>query len=268
MDTLTPIPRLVTQGLSWKEYLATPRELGWIYEYSDGTMYVRTCSAVVPLILIRRDLKASPQLPAGMTVRPVTDDDEAALRRAFEAAFWQTADFPEFPRRAFRKLAREDIRNHLEGTRGAPLDASRLAEADGQVVGAVLLREFSLGTLLNLVFTDPAVQRRGLAGALLARAVDALPEDVGHVFSSVRLANAPSLAWHRRWGFLEVPNLQVLRMRAQHFGEELRRHRELGHASEEELTRLDREAEYWIGRCKALRESVGDDYDGLHPYYW
>ncbi len=93
--TVTGIPQLVTHGLSREEYLATPRQLGWLYEYFDGTMYVRRCSAVVPLILIRGDLKPSRQLPPGTTARPVTEKDEAGLRCAFEAAFWGTADFPD-----------------------------------------------------------------------------------------------------------------------------------------------------------------------------
>ncbi len=260
------IPQLVTHGLSWEEYLATPRQLGWIYEYFNGTMYVRTCSAVVPLILIRGDLKPSRELPPGTTARPVTEKDEEGLRRAFEAAFWETAEFPECTPECFPDHARKEICDHLTGAEGAPLDASLLAEVDGEVVGAVLLREFSLGTLLNLVFVDPAVQRRGLAGALLARALDARP-DVPLIFSSARLANVPSLAWHERCGFLEVPNLQVLRMRGQHYDEERRRHKELGDVPEEELGRLDQEADYWIERCEALREGVGDDFHSLHPYY-
>jgi len=264
---VTGILQLVTHGLSREEYLATPRQLGWLYEYFDGTMYVRRCSAVVPLILIRGDLKPSPKLPPGTTARPVTEKDEAGLRRAFEAAFWGTSDFPDCTPECFPDHARKDICDHLTGAEGTPLDASRLAEVDGKVVGAVLLREFRLGPLLNLVFVDPAVQRRGLAGALLARAVAALPEDNPLIFSSARLANAPSLAWHERCGFLEVPNLQVLRMRAQHYDEELRRHQELGDVPEEELVRLDQKASYWIERCKTLREEVGDDYHRLHPYY-
>lgn len=263
------LPESLCREISWEQYLATPRLMGWIYEYIEGTMYVRPCSAVVPLTLELDELTVSDEPPSGITMRPVTADDEESLVTVFRSAFRDTADYSGYPEEDVERYARESLRGHFESHHGRRLDASRLAESGGGVVGTVLVREFRLGVLLDMVFVDAAAQGRGIASALLATVASELRRNgVERLHSALLLANAPSLAWHLSCGFREVPNLQVLRMRCQNFDEEVRRHRELGDADGEELARLARHREGWAQMCDLVQEMAGGNFDVLYPRFF
>lgn len=131
------------------------------------------------------ELSARP-LPAGVTLRPLGDEDDAALGRLIERAYAGTID--------------EDLGDNTDGvveiarwrTGGAVAAASFVvADVDERPVSASLATRGRDGRMwIGYVFTDPAWKGRGLGAAAVAASVAALPSQ--HVSAGVTDGNTPS----------------------------------------------------------------------------
>lgn len=88
-------------------------------------------------------------------------------------------------------------------------DGFYVAEADGLVVGYIVaaLTEDREGRVFSLA-VDPAFRKRGVAAALLERALELYrSEGIPAVRLEVRVDNAPAQALYRRFGFEPVGRL-------------------------------------------------------------
>lgn len=137
-------------------------------------------------------------LPAGVTVRPLADEDDAALGRLMELAYAGTID--------------EDLGDNSDGVveiadwrTGGPIVAASfvVVDGDGRPVSASLATRGPDGRVwIGYVFTDPAWKGRGLGAAAVAGSVVALSGQ--HVSAGVTDGNTPSERLLSSLGFVRI----------------------------------------------------------------
>ena len=180
------LPRPIHREMTLEDFHDFPRHLGWKHEYYGGRIHVAPRPACVPLIL---DLETATRHPVAklsteLALRRVEAEDEPHLVNLFISAFSGAFDFAGYRPGRFVEEALKSLRCHFGERRGRRLGVSRVAEVGERLVGALLLREFERGVLLDMVFVDPACQRSGIASCLLA----APPGSV----TGMRTAGSPS----------------------------------------------------------------------------
>jgi GNAT superfamily N-acetyltransferase len=164
------------------------------------------------------------------------------------------------------KAAVRYFKGYFGTVRGAPLPASCWAEESDAILGAALIKKVARGPLLDCVFVAPRHQHGGIATALVGHAVNRLWADgERELYSLCMLGNEGSLEWHRQFGFQEVSSLIVANHRANHFRDELDRHRRLGDLPAQELTALTAEAEHWSAERARLQAIADHDFWAAHP---
>jgi GNAT superfamily N-acetyltransferase len=89
-------------------------------------------------------------------------------------------------------------------------------------------------------------QRHGLGTALVSAVMNELA-DLGEqtLGSAYNVANTPSIAWHRKLGFEEVPDLFLARARGAVARHELKRRERIGGLTEQEQRALEAEVTHW-----------------------
>ncbi len=238
-----------------EEFDLLPRRPGWKHEYFNGMAYIEPRPSVA---IVRAPVTARPvSAPDGFTLRPTTAEDAAKLIPAFFESFRETVDYWGYRRDAIRRSSVGSIRSCFAGKRGAFLPASFLAVAPtGRSVAAALLVQGVETANLDLLFVRPRWHRRGLATALVQSAMNALHE-AGETFleSGHNVANDPSAAWHRGFGFVELPDLLRARDEARCAAHELHRREQLG-----DLT--DSERAFLADRAAHLR-SLADELEAI-----
>jgi RimJ/RimL family protein N-acetyltransferase len=249
MNRLRPIRR----KMSWEAFERLPRRMGWKHEYFDGTAYLRPSSRHVTF-----KLHLAPRDPGRRRgIRPVTPDDEPALRRPFLEAFALAPEYVGYPMRKFRRAAEKYLAGHFGDVRGTPSPVSALAEVRGEIIGAALVKDRPEGPLLDCIFVHPGHGRKGWATALAAHAVNELVRcGAARLRSSAMLANEASLAWHARFGFRELPDEWVAGARWRHYIYELERHDRLGDLSPAERAELEAKVRYWAKESDRLERQA------------
>ncbi|MGH8063648.1 MAG: GNAT family N-acetyltransferase [Candidatus Entotheonellia bacterium] len=140
--------------------------------------------------------------------------------------------------------------------------------AGEQLVGAALLsRDQEYGPVLDLLFIKSQRQRRGLATALVASAMNALHQaGDGTLTSCYQLANPASQAWHRACGFAERPDLRYAQAYYRRAQQELFRREKQGGLTAREYAALHADVQYWRDQIEAL-ERLADEkgYAAVNP---
>lgn len=251
--------------MSHEEYLDHPRLPGWSYRYADGELQAASAQVVVPLEL-RLPVERKAEAPPGSRLRPLAEGDDPVLVELFVEAFTDTMEYVGAGEDEIRRSARESLERGPLRRRGARHVVSYVAEDAEGPVGAALFRHGRKAPLLDLVFVVPAWQRRGLADALVTRAAERFAE-LGEVrlFSSAMIGNDPSLAWHRRFGFREIPHFLVAAHRAEVYRYEHERQARLGRLDADDLERLEAEAGRWEEEHRRLRELALVDRRAAFP---
>jgi GNAT superfamily N-acetyltransferase len=245
-----------------EEYRDFPRRIGWKHEYYGGEIHITPAHLVVTLVL---PLWAR-EVPAELTIKPVEPADEERMLPAFLAAFDGSMDYAGYTQDDLRRGALRYFKGYFGAVRGRPLAASCLAEEDGELVGAALIKRVKRGPLLDCIFVAPAHQRGGIATVLAGHAVNRLLADgETELYSCCILGNAASLEWHKQFGFTELPDLLVANHRANTYRAEVDRHRRLADLPAEELAELTREADYWSGERSRLQSIADRDFWAVHP---
>jgi len=214
--------------MSIGEFEHMEHRLGWKHEYWDGAARLSTQETAV--VAFQRPVGAPgesrPPLRAGEQLRPVRAEDEPGLAELFILTFDDAVEFAGWPDDVYRQDARDSIasffgkpteRRHRARAPGR-LEASFLVASGEQLLAAVLVRSIRRVPLIEPIMVHPAHQRRGLATALLAAALDALNASGAEtVYSRCHLGNAASLVWHEKNGFQEIPNYFAATHRWHHF---------------------------------------------------
>lgn len=216
-----PNPKL---PMSSAEFLQMEHRLGWKHEYVDGAALLTLQESAVASFELATANVGGLERPASGELRLIDDNDLGALIQLFEHAFDASPDFTGWSERIFRRHARDSVISFFGGETkrragGLGDRATSFVIADkSQLIAAVLTRTESEGPTLAPVMVHPAYQRRGLATSLLRATLSALHDVcVPTLWSHCYLANAASLAWHARNGFVEIPNSFTARHRWQHY---------------------------------------------------
>jgi GNAT superfamily N-acetyltransferase len=178
-------------------------------------------------------------------------------------------DYWDWKREAIRRSASDSIRTCCEGRRGTFHPASFLAVAPTgrSIAGAALLVQGGEGPNLDLLFVRPRWHRRGLATALVQSAVNTL-HDLGetHLDSGHNVANDASAAWHREFGFIELPDWLRARDEAACAEHELWRREQIGDLDAAERVALETQAAHWRAVADELEQIADrDGYDAVSP---
>ena len=249
-----------------KAFRLLPMVPGWRYEYNEGMARIRPSHrfAITTVRLSPRPISTK------LMIRPITGADEAALIETFFDAFSDTVEYCDWNEDAIWKSSGECIRSYFDGKRGAPLPASRLAvlERDGRevVVGAAMLVEGTAHPFLDMLFISREIQHTGAATALVGMAVNELHRlGESRLSSAYHLANEASKSWHRKFGFLEEPDLHVAESMFRCTRHEIWRREQLG-----ELPATERQA--LMQECKRLEDLIFTlrkkaERDGLESVY-
>jgi len=263
--------------MTFEEYELLPREPGWKCEYWDGHAHLspRHQSALATI-----EVKPRPVDPSCL-LRPVSPDDEAQFLPIYFAAFGDTIEYCDYQPKKIKALAREALRGFFTGARGQPLTASRLAVAspsageagEERVVGAALIVAKDDGApMLDLLFVSPDCQRRGLATALVSASINELHQrGEPRLLTRYHVGNEQSRAWHRKFGFVEEPDLMLARLYLAVARHELRRREKMGDLTPSEREALLSERERWRAQVDEL-EKVADEqgFEAAMPglRYW
>jgi GNAT superfamily N-acetyltransferase len=256
--------------ITFEEFEQLPYLPGWKYEYFEGQAHISPSHQVV----LTTVAVTHRHVDAPCILRAVRSEDEVSLLPVYLEAFAENQAFCDFSDRQFAKAARDDLHESFAGRRAPLLAASRVALVQGangeSLVGAALLsRDSEYGPVMDLLFVVPAWQRRGLATALVASAMNALAQDGDSTLtSSYQLANRPSQAWHQAFGFVERPDLRYAQAYYRWAHHELARR-----TVDEELTASERAAlqaqvEYWRHRVEALERLAEEKgYESVAPRF-
>jgi GNAT superfamily N-acetyltransferase len=229
-----------------------PRRLGWKYEYLEGCLLASPAqySMAASLTVSPRSVARECQL------LPVDEGSGAELAELFITAFAGSVEFCGWPLNRIERHARDWTADFFKGKRGRPLAMSRLAVAGGRIIGAALFRSQDDAPMLDLLFVHPHWQRRGIATALVSRAVNTLAgAGVPILLSRYDLANAASRIWHRSFGFVDLPGWLTARHLRSHAKHELYRRELMGDLADDERERLAAEIDRWN---RVLAEVFGD----------
>lgn len=188
--------------------------------------------------------------------------DEPALISGYLAAFEDTIEYCDWAVEKIAASARETIQDFFAGKRGKSLPSSRLAVVSQGGTGpelvsgaALLVEQANQEALLDLLFVIPAWQRQGVATALASATVNDLYQaGVKTLKSRYVLGNGKSRAWHQQFGFMEEPDLALVRLYCHQARHELWRREKIGN-----LTNMEREAllskiDQWQARMDELEK--------------
>jgi GNAT superfamily N-acetyltransferase len=198
------------QRMSVEEYQLLPFHPGWKVEYMGGEAIFQPREAVAHATLATSCCPSVPA-PNGVVLQTPDESDAAALEQLFYSAFIDTPEYAGWPRESFALEPAEQVRRFFSAESAAPLGASRIAvvRKPGADDGAALLHACgSAEAWLDVLMVAPTWQRRGVASILVGDALAALAAaDIHRLVSRWHLASEPSIFWHRKLGFVEVPDL-------------------------------------------------------------
>lgn len=254
------------------EFEVMPRRPGWKHEYTDGHAVITPRDH---LVIVR----------AAVTPRPVAifDEDELHLQRVgadvgpedvdrlvatFIDAFVETVEYCDWDYARIEASAWKSVNGFFTGRRGRPHPASRIALTPSEyfpIAGAALLVDQPDGTALDLLFVRHTWRRRGLGTSLVAAAMNQLYEEgVQTLRSAYHVANEPSAAWHRSFGFTEEPDLFLAKLRLQAIQHDLCRRKKLGKLEGiDEIEASYREMKARVESLEGVAASAG--YEAVMP---
>jgi len=257
MTTQTRRLRSIRRRMTFAAFDRLPRRVGWKYEYYDGTATVAPARVFVPYEI---DL-AEPTAGENSAIRRVTTDDVTVLRFAFAEAFRSAPEYADRTYAQYLAEVEKYFHEYFNAIRGSQSAASCLAVQDRQVVGAALLVHNKKGAVLDCLFVRPAFARGGWATALVRHAAATLSQSGATRLRSYAMqANEPSVHWHERFGFRELPDMYVARHRFRYYRDEWERHQRRGDLSDEDLAKIEAARDYWDRESDRLREECFQEY--------
>jgi GNAT superfamily N-acetyltransferase len=249
------------------EYHLLEMKPGWRYEYWDGKAHITPSPryAITTLTVEPRPVERSVKL------RAVKRSDEEQLTEVFYEAFKDTSEYCDWEEDDIYQSAVEGIQSYYSGKRGRPHTASYVAvipdeNSKEKIAGAALLVQGIGHPFLDILFIHPAYQQRGLATLLVSAAVNRLHKmGVKRLSSAYRLCNETSARWHRRFGFVEEPDLSLAQLLLRCTQHELWRRQQIGDISDAEMAALHAQALYLEEMVQTLEEIA--EREGLEAVY-
>jgi GNAT superfamily N-acetyltransferase len=235
------------------DYDRYPKLPGWKYECFGGVI-----RATPSMHSIATTLEVTPRTSASPCDLVSPDEiPREDLVCTFIASFKDSVEFFNWTLVQVEEHANKWVNALLDGKRGRMLAISRVAVIGNSVVGAALFRDEDDIPFLDLLYVLPDWQRKGIASAMVAQAVNTLYEARIPVLTSrYDLANTSSRDWHHRFGFKDSPGWLASRHLRAYFRQELHRRTLMGDLDDAERRRLQQEIEHWSNVIISL---WGDD---------
>jgi N-acetylglutamate synthase-like GNAT family acetyltransferase len=201
-------------------------------------------------------------------LRSVTEADADTLLPPFLAAFRETPEYAGYPAKIFKSSAARYIAGFFGKVRGQWSPVSVVIENNSQIIAAALIKRGRTLPLLDCLFVTPAHARRGLATAMVDRVVSQLlQQGEAKLLSYALLANEASIAWHRQFGFQEVPDLLVASRRRHAYAQQLEVHQQAHDLTSSELAELAERTAFWRKEVDRLTELEKRDFWAAHPQF-
>lgn len=242
-------------SMSREDFDMLPLELGWKTEYSNGKAHFtpsdHVAYAYVPV--------APRPLSSPLPIRSVNIEDIDTLTACFADSFHDTIEYCDCDFAKTRQSGKRLLRGFFNHKRGRPSAASKLAlipnagESRASIAGAALILEHREDSaMLDLLFVHPKYRKQGIATALTQAALNQLHR-LGRspLFTRYHLGNAPSRAWHARFGFAEEHDLILARLYFAAAQQEYLRAQRERHLTKTEEQRL-------LERCEGCRDRVAE----------
>lgn len=250
--------------ISFAAFERIPRQPGWKYEYIDGKAHITAAHTVVSFVfdLALREGVNHP------VIRRLTEADRDALLLPFLDAFQQTPEYAGYPAPVFKRSALRYIAGFFADVRGQWSPVSVVIEDKKRIVGAALIKHGQTLPLLDCIFVSPKYGRNGLATLMTNHVVNNLLEKgETKLVSYALLANDVSLAWHRHFGFQEVPDLWVASSRWQAYAQQLDLHAQAKDLTDRELEELIERTAFWKAEQDRLKQLEKCDFWAAHPQF-
>jgi N-acetylglutamate synthase-like GNAT family acetyltransferase len=250
--------------MSFAAFEKIPRQPGWKYEYHGGKAHITAAHTVVSFLL---DL-APRECADRPGIRKLTEADRDALLPPFLDAFRQTPEYAGYPARVFKRSALRYIAGFFGNVRGQWAPVSVVIENKKRIVGAALIKRGQTLHLLDCIFVSPKHGRNGLATLMTNHVVnDLLEKGETKLVSYALLANDASLAWHRHFGFQEVPDLWVASSRWQAYAQQVDLHTQAKDLADRELDEVTERAAFWKAEADRLTQLEKCDFWAAHPQF-
>jgi len=274
--------RPLHRRMSFAAFERIPRRPGWKHEYYGGQAHITPSHTTVSFLLDLSPAPSSHPLPPGeregvrgpcetqnlQGIRSVTPADADALLQPFLDAFREAPEYAGYRAQVFKNSARKYLAGFFGKVRGQWSPVSLVAENDGAIIAAALVKRGRTLPLLDCLFVHPTYTRKGLATGLIGHVVNRLRElNETQLLSYVLLANEPSLAWHHHFGFREVPDLWVATSRWHAYAHQLERHKDRKELPEAELANLAERAAFWQAEVDRLTQLEKRDFWAAHPQF-
>ncbi len=230
---------------------------GWKYEYMEENAIVspRDNSVFVRAPITPR-LVAVPYGDLDLHIQSIyANDDPIDIKRlvsAFIDTFIETSEFCDYEYAQIEAAAWKRVNGFFTGKYGHPHPASRIAIVPDEhfpVAAAAFVTTRTDGPVLDLLFVRQEWQRRGLATALVTHVMNDLQAEAAtSLRSTYHVANEASAGWHKRFGFVEEPDLFLAKLRLHHARHEHYRQQLLGDTGESQRLSIE---------CRALEAEIG-----------
>ena len=240
----------VHRKMSWEEFEDHPWQLGWKHEYYGGRLHATPSKTAI----INLALPLSPRPESDQArIEPVQPGDRPALIALYRLAFRDAPEFADLDRRSFFDLATKNVDRFLSQSDQPWIKAASVLRQGKRLLAAAFIVPDGIHPLLQPLFVRPAYHRQGCATVLMNHVVNRLIFlGATTLLSQCHLANRVSEAWHRRFGFEEIPDEWVAAHRARFYQHELERRDRLGQWVDGEREGWAQQTIFWNKEWKRL----------------
>ncbi len=212
-----------------EEFHLAEFSFGWKDEYCDGFAYFtpRRHGVLMKMPVEKRQINTS----GG--IQPISKVTVEELIELFYAAFVDSVEFCDYTKAEVRKCAKSNIREFFDGERGIPqLELCRitvLPDEKNNLVGACLISKYKYGFKNEILFVHPGCQNKGIGTGLVSSVLNDLHQRGEKIlWSEYLICNERSASWHKKFGFVEEPDIMTAKFRRNFLRHEVWRNQESG----------------------------------------
>lgn len=232
-----------------EEFEVADFPFGWKDEYCDGVAYFtpREHSVLMKIDVRERKFETS------VEIQPASDSNLAELTELFYVSFVDSVEFCNQKKSEIKRESEKNIKNFFDGERGIPqIELCRITRKEKKLVGACLISKYKYGFRNEILFVDPKHQRKGIGTALVTDVLNNLHKRKEKIFwSEYHICNELSADWHKRFGFVEEPDIMTAKFRKSYLRHQVWRNEKLENFEKvEELKPLLKHAESEVERLE------------------
>lgn len=240
-----------------EEFEVADFPFGWKDEYCDGFAYFtpREHGVLMKIDLEERKIETS------IEIQSISEASLTDLTELFYDSFVDSVEFYGLKKSEIRSESERNIKSFFNGERGIPqIELCRIAKKEKKLIGACLIAKYKYGFKNEILFVDSAQQRKGIGTALVTDILNNLHKKKEEIFwSEYHICNELSANWHKRFGFMEEPDIMTAKFRRSYLRHQVWRNEKLGNLEKvEELKLLLKQAESEVDRLEKIEE---EDFD-------